>query len=102
MNMEQLQKENEELRAHVERLRETAIRVCGEYDGPYSASLFNMACEAPSQALNHIKAQVEEETIERCHHYVIDSDNVLHASLTIRDIPRKYSNQPETAAKDGE
>lgn len=90
MNMEQLQKENDELKklfqdastiilekqirineleAYVERLRETMIAYCEtqrRFYGDAPVQFEEALEETPAQPLRHIETRVEEETIERC------------------------------------
>lgn len=92
----------DELKAHVERLREVGMRVCGEFDGPYSSVLFGAISETPTQSLNHIKAQVEEETILRCINFIkSNSDYDMHttaincAASELGMMIRKYKEQSD-------
>lgn len=116
MDIEQLQKENDELRAHIERLRsvlkeyanpdnysEEYVQYCaGPINGHGGYSLtatyvdWNAAekalSETPTQSLNHIKAQVEEETIER-YKARLKIKGYLVASYETDKVPRKYKEQ---------
>lgn len=72
---EQLQKENDELKAYIELLREVIFHAACDLaesdieddDGlkELHDSLVSASKIIPSQSLNHIKAQVEEETIDK-------------------------------------
>lgn len=75
MNSEQLQKENDALKAYFERTKDLLNAVghvgvdigygvyeLGRSEIEQARELFH---ETPSQSLNHILSQVEEETIER-------------------------------------
>jgi len=109
--LQEQQKEIDELRAHVERLRDEIFHAACELaesdinddDGlkALHASLVKASSETPVQSLNHIMAQVEEETIERCAKQAL-AVNARILGKQIKCLPRKYSNQPETVAKDGE
>jgi len=99
----------DELAAHVERLREYLKFIARDYSVGHAEYLHpyyvaeTALNESPPQSLNHIQAQVEEETIERCkiRGRIAQLENKV-VDIEIDTIERKYSNQPETAAKDGE
>jgi len=102
MNIEQLQKENDELKAHIERLRELINGMIAERPGGNYiiltigvSRLLDALEETPAQSLNHIKAQVEEETIERCIEEVDFALDKTTAYWAIRNMIRKYKEQSE-------
>lgn len=105
----------EELKAYIERLREAlnnALTHC--IDNDVNTDRFNQMIsealeETPAQTLNHIKAQVEEETIERCavqgwSHFMEAPNHkkMSHSAydgfcsaFSIRSMPRKYKEQSD-------
>jgi len=135
MDIEQLQKENDELKerleakhseaqvwaneamkkdieinylkAHIERLREALEFACAEdmwiSNGEYNELFDYRYCdwyqdigrevlnETPSQSLNHIKAQVEEETIQADIEFL--DDMACEHSGNLNNRPRKYKEQ---------
>jgi len=114
------------LAAHVERLREV---ICNISDDLYEKGFdvlnwhlngdaepldswfeendwLSVLDETPAQSLCHIESRVEEETIERCINFTRAEETEWyepkHFAELIMAMPRKYSNQQETVAKDGE
>jgi len=112
-----VQQEINELKAHVERLRELLILTIKHWDNddnPIELQSFVSELNAvldgsQVQSLRHIESRVEEETIRGFAEYTVMQLEGLASEHAMREIyriaerkPRKYSNQPETAAKDGE
>jgi len=84
----------DELSAYVERLRRVIIDATNNGaqldSGAWAYSIDDsVLSETPSQSLNHIRAQVEEETIERCIRTVMYAAD----AYLIKNITRKYKEQ---------
>jgi len=113
---QQLQQENTELKsqlealqAHVERLRELVLFYAVmadevatmEQGHPVNYCEVNarelLEEEHPAQSLNHIKARVEEETIERIQVWLSTEETTWFGAedvvMSIPNIPRKYAKQ---------
>jgi len=97
MDIEQLQKEVNELKARIERLGEAlnnALTHC--IDNDVNTDRFNQMIsealeETPAKSLNHIKAQVEEETIQADIEFL--DDMACEHSGNLNNRPRKYKEQ---------
>jgi len=108
--------QRDELAAHVERLREALSKISLWMDGdPVMCQeiIDVVKQETPAQSLersekeskaslSHIMAQVEEETLMRCINKIHEWSGGIIVATQIKTMPRKYANQPEAAAKDGE
>jgi len=103
MDIEQLLKENDELKAYIERLRGALQKVVSDSGvGIVPRSHLDHISEllylSPQASLNHILSQVEEETIERCASYIEDlvtlhDYNAGDAKSAVMFIQRKYKEQ---------
>lgn len=96
---ESKQQEINELKAHVKRLRVVIVDATNNGamldSGKWIYSIDDaVLSELPAQSLNHIKAQVEEETIEY-DAKLMDADHNEYAASRIRERERKYKEQSD-------
>lgn len=114
----ELQLENDRLKAHIERLREALIYAKGALDNypiddDEEKIIDGVLMETPTQSLersekeseaslNHIKVQVEEETILRCINFIkSNSDYDIHttamncAASELGNMTRRYKEQSD-------
>lgn len=91
-----LEEKVDSLKAHVELLRR-AIVDCGMYiDDDHNRGVLNkLLREIPPQSLNHIKAQVEEETINRCRIVLREYGTALYIEEYLEGMQRKYKEQSD-------